>query len=368
MTPRSKTESFVDKTLPNISTPEKQKVKKQLLEYNVLTSALQNTYETSKNNTERNILKNVVDNAIIKKYKLKCTATSALGLQGRVRHRKDILRKNRMIVEEIQQFYERDDVTRATSGRNEVKTMKKNKKQRRYLLKTLKDLYKKYRETGGKAKYSSFKKYRPFYVLRPKLSNRETCGCTKHENFMLKTEKLKSMGMINTKDIDTILTIVQCELNSKECAYGECSTCNNNSFDFDWGDRDRSEIVTYDEFKLEKHEYLNKKDNKMVVTKKMEKINISDTLKTLTEKFETELKVIKKHVYNIKHQYFQYLTCIKELKDNEVAIHIDFSENYTCKLATEVQSMHFAGSKPQITLHTGVLYRKDYICIRVACQ
>lgn len=68
---------------------------------------------------------------------------------------------------------------------------------------------------------------------------------------------------------------------------------------------------------------------------------------------------MKKHAFNIKHQYSQYLSCIKNLKDTEVAFHFDFSGNYVCKLTTEVQSMHFGASKSQVTIHTGVLYAKE---------
>lgn len=34
----------------------------------------------------------------------------------------------------------------------------------------------------------------------------------------------------------------------------------------------------------------------------------------------------------------------------------DFAENYICKYAEEVQAVHFGASKPQISLHTAVLY------------
>lgn len=41
---------------------------------------------------------------------------------------------------------------------------------------------------------------------------------------------------------------------------------------------------------------------------------------------------------------------------NEVVLHIDFAENYCCKLASEVQSMHFGASRNQVTMHNGVAY------------
>ena len=37
-------------------------------------------------------------------------------------------------------------------------------------------------------------------------------------------------------------------------------------------------------------------------------------------------------------------------------IHIDFSENYTCKFSSETQSVHFGASRQQASMHTGVIY------------
>lgn len=44
------------------------------------------------------------------------------------------------------------------------------------------------------------------------------------------------------------------------------------------------------------------------------------------------------------------------LQSNEAIIHADFSENFACKLAAEVQSFHFGGSRNQVSLHTGIMY------------
>jgi len=42
---------------------------------------------------------------------------------------------------------------------------------------------------------------------------------------------------------------------------------------------------------------------------------------------------------------------------HEAVIHVDFSENYVCHNASEIQSAHFGASNRQVTLHTGVLYQ-----------
>jgi len=44
------------------------------------------------------------------------------------------------------------------------------------------------------------------------------------------------------------------------------------------------------------------------------------------------------------------------LADREVLLHIEFSENFTTKNLSEIQSAHFGSSLRQITLHTGVIY------------
>lgn len=38
---------------------------------------------------------------------------------------------------------------------------------------------------------------------------------------------------------------------------------------------------------------------------------------------------------------------------------MDFSENYACKLHTEIQAFHFGGSRKQVTIHTSVVYTSD---------
>nr|XP_046230013.1 uncharacterized protein LOC124051031 [Scatophagus argus] len=53
------------------------------------------------------------------------------------------------------------------------------------------------------------------------------------------------------------------------------------------------------------------------------------------------------------------------MSKEEAVIHIDFSENYTCKYSSEIQAVHFGSSHQQANLHTGVLYiggEKEPIC------
>lgn len=50
----------------------------------------------------------------------------------------------------------------------------------------------------------------------------------------------------------------------------------------------------------------------------------------------------------------------QSLQSNELGLLIDFSENYSCKYETEVQSVHFGASRVQCTLHTGMVYSSNF--------
>ncbi|KAK0152804.1 hypothetical protein N1851_005655 [Merluccius polli] len=72
--------------------------------------------------------------------------------------------------------------------------------------------------------------------------------------------------------------------------------------------------------------------------------------------FQNQLRVFTRHQFNIKMQYLHYRELKKNKKSHECLIHIDFSENYACKLSAEIQAVHFASSGQQATLHTGILH------------
>lgn len=94
-------------------------------------------------------------------------------------------------------------------------------------------------------------------------------------------------------------------------------------------------------------------------TKKYTKEIIDGTVEKLTNEFLKDIKTFKTHYYNIKHQQKAFRNRIENLKIDEVVLVCDFSENYACKQAEEIQSVHFGASRNQISLHTCVLYEKN---------
>lgn len=66
-----------------------------------------------------------------------------------------------------------------------------------------------------------------------------------------------------------------------------------------------------------------------------------------------------KHISNIVMQFEAIKQLKFNLKEDEILIHVDFSENYSLKYNEEIQSFHFGGSRGQVSLHTGVIYYYD---------
>ena len=92
---------------------------------------------------------------------------------------------------------------------------------------------------------------------------------------------------------------------------------------------------------------------KVTITVKQE---MRGTIGDLLDECHSQLGRFKPHYYNIRHQYKFYRTLKRNMMSNECLMHIDFSENYACKMQNEVLSAHFGASKKQTSLHTGVYY------------
>lgn len=356
--PLSKTESFIQ-NLNSITTPDKNKVRRVLLEKNVLVDSLEKTYKTSTCNAERNVLKNVVNSPLVRKYKLQARLNSYVGLKGALRISERVHnKKQKDLAKTITEFYLQDDVSRASAGKKETKTLKKEKVQKRYLLANLTDIYKKFKqETGINVSYTTFVRYKPFYIVRPNISDRDTCICKKHANIEFKFIALKKLQILNGYDkLNDFVESLVCDVKSQNCMYSKCAVCKRNCISYDFSTTDIDANVSWLEWSAV--DVIYKKDEVTKVCKRMTKQIKTTMLRNLIKKFEIDLQQYKIHLYNIGHQYKMYKYVKDNLKTNEVIIHCDFSENYTCKMHQEIQAVHFGASQHQISLHTSVLYRK----------
>ncbi|CAK1603666.1 unnamed protein product [Parnassius mnemosyne] len=283
---------------------------------------------------------------------MKTRLRTSLGFKSNFKNYLQQKTRTTALQKKIECFFNRDDVSRTTAGKKEYRTFKKVTRQKRYLLDKLIVLHRKFIAEEAQISFSTFKKYRPFYVLSPKIKDCESCACKKHSNMQFLVDELKSLKILKTDNLNEVTTDLVCDFYSKDCMYNNCNACSEIKLKVD--NEALSAKVSWFTWVLKNHEYEKKREKKKI--KKITKIKKEGTLQNLLEIFSAEMKQFKIHIFNFYHQYKKYKDCINNLESYEACIHIDFSENFTCKYHKEIQAMHFI--KEQITLHTGVIYIK----------
>ncbi|CAH0397863.1 unnamed protein product [Chilo suppressalis] len=326
--------------------------------YDVLSNAIKERYKKMKSLKERRIIHNIFkEDSITKSRKKVQIIKDCLDInQGYFRKHTPKQRTN-ILKFKLHEFFNRDDVSRATAGKKETVTFKKSKMQKRYLLDNMKNLFYSFKRENPEQKccYSSFTLNRPFYVKPPSVDARETCLCRLHTNISYLSAALFRNKIIPTSDLNTIIQQEVCDVDSLACMSGNCFNCQQTKLKYDTTKNDL--LVSYPQW-VRKTEIVEKSGKKMKVTKNI-KEEVKSKVENLIDAFEETLKNFKRHVYNIKTQYKNYRACIDRLTEEEIALHVDFSENYNCKLHEEIQSHHFGSSRNQVSLHTGVLYNRS---------
>lgn len=119
--------------------------------HEVLEIALSQTYKECKTHDQKRVLRSIgkVNFALPKKGVQKIIAES-LGLKSTLKFKQRNKCLNKNIKEDLEVFYNRDEISRSTSGKRECRTKNKKKMQIRYLTDTLNNLYQIYKEEGGK--------------------------------------------------------------------------------------------------------------------------------------------------------------------------------------------------------------------------
>ena len=195
---------------------------------------------------------------------------------------------------------------------------------------------------------------RPFWVVQPDFCKRDTCLCIDHENFALVLEKLYTLKMLAYKYPIDFLKSITCDAELRElCLERKCGVCCFNKKivckEFE------NEQATFPQWSKKRVEVLVK--GKMKTCFKTVKEELTLTKKQLFLHFiNNMLEKFMRHVCNIKHQYKASSEIKNNLGPRDIFIHCDFSENCNCKYSKEIQSLHFGGSRNQVSIHTVVEY------------
>lgn len=337
-------------------------IKRNLLLGEVIARQVKDNFKEKKSIKEKHAVIGAISGPLMRKYKFQHVVSSFSSRMSRDVKTKDVKlkgQKNFRLKSCIKEFLETDESSRILPGKKDTITKQKCKKQKRVLNGSLFNLHLKFKKKYPQYKnlsYSTFCRYRPFWILIPNAKSRETCLCILHENMTLIVGKLRLLNVINTSFPDQLCKELCCNNQLDEnCLARTCLLCKGRQIVRNEFNPDQK--ITYKEWKTKKEKFVVKGVEKMC--QKTVKEEIESTCGQLLFKLETSITKYMSHLRNIYHQY----RCIDSIKANiseqDVFVHMDFSENYNCKYSQEVQSAHFGGSKPQVSLHTVVAYYKN---------
>lgn len=340
-------------------------LRRKLLFHNVLIAQLKSKYQAvDRHERKKKEFKRLFSGALVRKYRVSKDLKKEIGLHRLRRScdeantsskRKQYKSKSHKYVQKVIEFFSRDDNSRMTAGKKETKTFSKIKKQKRLLTDSVRNLHQKYlfEHPDSRISYTLFTRLRPYWVVAPTERDRQTCLCKVHENFEFLVEKLHSLKVLEFRNCDDLVRELTCDTDSKKCMYGECEICNNPELPITQ-DANLNETTSWKKWVTKREDREVRGANKSVAF--TVKDVVQGSLETLIDEATMQIERYRRHTFNIVNQFRHGRLLRENMTDEEVLIHIDFSENYVCKLNAEIQSMHFGASKKQVTLHTGVFY------------
>jgi hypothetical protein len=151
--------------------------------------------------------------------------------------------------------------------------------------------------------------------------------------------RLKNLKIINDENLDIMISRdMCCEPVTEDCMLRKCKSCANNLIVCD--EFDGEEDTYYDAWQLKVEEGRNKKESYRKTVKGRNYCKVYE----LVNLFFLELPKYMMHLHYIRHQYREIDKIKKNLSNEDVLIHVDFSENYNCKFHREIQACHFGGN------------------------
>lgn len=361
-TPKSKLKVF----LKGRSVPKD--VRKKLLFCETLSCELSERYKSLRKQKDKQFFSKMIAGRIIKKYRFLTSSKSFLSPKlfssnksrsDRLIYERCINNKKKNMMKEVKKFLEADDNSTLCPGKHDTITRNGVKKQKRYLNNTLKNLHIKFNATHNvKISYTSFCSLRPFWIVSPDVHKRDTCLCIKHANMKMIVGRLYKLKVLNSSNMDDLIDDLTCKGQNDDCMKRTCQRCKTNKINYSPTDLDVN--TSFEKWVTLKEKRVIGKTKSEKIVQKTTKQTIHCTVGDVINVFEDSLKVFLTHEWHVRHQFKAMKRLKENLMETELLFHIDFSENFNCKFAEEAQSVHFGASRDQITLHTGMVYGKDF--------
>ncbi|KAF7652466.1 hypothetical protein LDENG_00096270 [Lucifuga dentata] len=151
---------------------------------------------------------------------------------------------------------------------------------------------------------SQFCKHRPFWIVRPRVTDRETCACKIHENFKAKVQKLHQLGVISSISTSSVVSSSVCDQNNIKCMYRRCEHCKAFAFPTTLDPDTKNNVVSWKEW-VSRSEPVTKRNADGSTTECDARIMAlekrSASVERLVDITKDDLPRFTIHVYNIQH-------------------------------------------------------------------
>jgi len=237
-------------------------------------------------------------------------------------------------------FYNRDEISRQLPYKNMTRKVKDHlgvyhRVPMRVLEVTLRSAFLKFKSENEHVKICNrtFEQLRPKHIRLRRFAQRLQCCCTYHTNIDYLRKAVNNIFLKNNKEIpfrDNKALISSAKIDAMEITSLKCSnSC------FEQNNDCSDHTVKVHQFERVTYMYKGKEMKKLQLVDKM--IKISELIALL----KLQLQRFPMHRFNVQHTAETFDSLISNLNETSIIKIHDFSENYTCLLPEEIQSLHW---------------------------
>ena len=249
--------------------------------------------------------------------------------------------------EKVQQFYERDDISRLCPGQKDTVSVRdpngeKRHHQKRLVLSNLREIYQQYKsETEEPIGFSLFASLRPpWCVLAGASGTHSVCICIHHQN-----PKLMLRSVRSDLKIDDLMKMTVCDIKSETCMLGKCGECP--------GDGNlRTFLDDEDALSAEEIEY-----KQWLSTDRTTLVSVRQARDEFIDTLVSSIAKLRSHHFVAQAQNAHLKELKGRLTTQEAIILGDFAENYSFVVQDAIQGFYWQNI--QATVHPFVVYTKS---------
>lgn len=329
MTPKSKTKLQMRETG---LTRKSKTIWKPLLFANSLTHSMKDKV-SSNVKAKKKSFRSILSSKVVKKYRCGSAIAKATGVGRKTIYNMEIVRKQRKCIKTMYEqivvdFLTREDNSSMMPGKKDVVKINGEEKQKYILSDYLHNLHEKFcfENPGITICRATFSTFRPRYILLANFASKQTCLCSRHQNFCLKLRAMKTSGFPTTENPDGF---VKCQ--------------NLESIDA------LLQVNVTPKIKYSVWEKVQEEGKYRFKLLQKEK-----DFEDFKEMFKREFAEFEAHVKRVQHQFKEMSELRKDLPEGHALVWMDYAENFTCSSVEQPQSAYW--NSAMVTLHTTVAY------------